>query len=118
MLDVAGLKPEPGKPLDGESIMPLIRRKGPLRRQAIYFHYPNYAFHRGNRLGGAIRQGDYKLIEYYDDGSVELYNLAKDIGEHQDLSRQLPQKAHSMKEKLDQWLRTSGARMPEHIERR
>jgi len=118
ILDVAGLKPEPGKPLDGESIVPLIRRKGPLRRQAIYFHYPNYAFHRGNRLGGAIREGDYKLIEYYDDGSVELYNLAKDIGEHQDLSQQLPQKAHAMKEKLDQWLRTSGARMPERIERR
>jgi arylsulfatase A len=118
ILEVAGLKPETGKPLDGESIVPLIRQRGPLQRQAIYFHYPNYAFHGGNRLGGAIREGDYKLIEYYDDGSVELYNLAKDIGEHQDLSQQLPQKAHAMKEKLDQWLRTSGARMPERIERR
>jgi arylsulfatase A len=118
ILDVAGLKPEHGKPLDGESIVPLIRQRGPLRRQAIYFHYPNYAFHRDNRLGGAIRQGDYKLIEYYDDGSVELYNLVKDIGEHRDLSQKLPQKARVMKERLDQWLRTSGARMPERIENR
>jgi arylsulfatase A-like enzyme len=117
ILEVAGLKPKPGKPLDGESIVPLLRRKGPLQRKAIYFHYPNYAFHRGNRLGGAIREGDYKLIEYYDDGSVELYNLVKDIGEQQDLSQKLPQKAHAMKEKLDRWLRTSGARMPERIER-
>ena len=117
ILEVAGLKPEPGKPLDGESIVPLIRQTGPLQRQAIYFHYPNYAFHRGNRLGGAVRKGDYKLIEYYDGGSVELYNLAKDIGEQQDLSQKLPQKAQAMKEKLDQWLRTSGARMPERIER-
>ncbi|MHC4324192.1 MAG: sulfatase [Planctomycetota bacterium] len=118
ILDVAGLKAKPGKPLDGESIVPLIRQKSPLQRRAIYFHYPNYAFHRGNRLGGAIREGDYKLIEYYDDGSVELYNLSKDVGEQHDLSQKLPQKARDMKEKLDQWLRTSGARMPERIDHR
>ena len=80
MLEAAGLDPDPDKPLDGESILPLLRQGGPLRRQAIYFHYPNYAFHGNNRLGGAIRAGDYKLIEHYDDGSAELYNLADDIG--------------------------------------
>jgi arylsulfatase A-like enzyme len=115
ILEAAGLKPQPGKPVDGESLLPLLRQTGALDREAIYFHYPNYAFHRGNRLGGAIRQGDYKLIEYYDDGSVELYNLARDIGERHDLSGQMPEKARAMKHKLDQWLVTCGAKMPTPI---
>ena len=112
ILQAAGLEPDLGKPADGESILPLLARTGTLRREAIYFHYPNYAFHRGNRLGGAIRAGDYKLIEYYDDGSVELYNLARDIGERHDLSGQLPRKARAMKGKLDRWLGACGAKMP------
>jgi len=117
ILEIAGLKLNPKQPMDGESIVPLFRQTGSLQRKAIYFHYPNYAFHRSNRLGGAIREGDYKLIEYYDDGSVELYNLAKDISEQQDLSQQLPDKTQAMKAKLDQWLRASGAKMPTRIDR-
>jgi len=112
MLAAAGLKPEPDKTLDGESLLPLLRRGRPLRRRAIYFHYPNYAFHGNNRLGGAIRAGDYKLIEHYDDGSVELYNLADDIGERNDLAQRLPKKTKTLKQNLDQWLKKSNAKMP------
>ncbi|MBN2128267.1 MAG: sulfatase-like hydrolase/transferase, partial [Sedimentisphaerales bacterium] len=112
MLEAAGLDPEPDKPLDGESILPLLRQAGPLRHRAIYFHYPNYAFHGNNRLGGAIRAGDYKLIEHYDDGSVELYNLADDISEQNNLAQRLPQKAKTLKQNLDQWLKKSNAKMP------
>ena len=112
MLEAAGLDPDPDKPLDGESILPLLRQGGPLRRQAIYFHYPNYAFHGNNRLGGAIRAGDYKLIEHYDDGSTELYNLADDIGERNNLAQRLPQKTRTLKQNLDQWLKKSNAQMP------
>ena len=75
-------------------------------------HYPNYAFHKRNRLGSAIREGDFKLIARYDDGSVELYNLATDIGETTDLSNTSPEMARRLKRKLDAWLEESGAKMP------
>jgi arylsulfatase A-like enzyme len=115
LLEVAGLMPKSGKIIDGESIMPLLKQTNRLKRKAIFFHYPNYAWHRSNRLGGAIREGDYKLIKRYDDDSVELYNLADDISEKRDLSGEMPQKASELKRKLDAWLIESGAIMPEPL---
>ena len=112
----AGLKPLPGKALDGESLLPLLRRTGGLKRDAIYFHYPNYAFHGENRLGGAIRKGDYKLINFYDDDSVELYDVVNDLGEEHDLSDDLPELAAEMKADLVTWLESSGAHMPRPLE--
>ena len=115
LLDVSSLPHGTGKTLDGESIVPLLKRTGPLKRKAIYFHYPNYAWHGSNKLGGAVREGDYKLIERYDDDSVELYNLVDDLSEKHDLSREMPQKAADLKRKLDAWLTESGAIMPERL---
>jgi arylsulfatase A-like enzyme len=83
-----------------------------LERDAIYFHYPNYAFHQENRLGGAIRKGDYKLINFYDDDSVELFDVVNDLSEEHDLSEELPEKAAEMKADLKAWLESSGAMMP------
>lgn len=111
-LAAAGLKRDPATPLDGESLMPLLTEKGGLRRSEICFHYPNYAWHGRNRLGGAIRAGDYKLIEYYDDGAVELYNLAEDISETRDLSKRMTDTAAELRQKLDDWLRETDAQMP------
>ena len=113
-LDVAGLDETP--PSDGESLLPLLRQTGSLTRTAIYFHYPNYAFHGENRLGGAIREGDYKLIHFYDDDSVELYDVRQDLGEANDLSSEMPERAAAMKAELSSWLETSGARMPRPLE--
>lgn len=62
-----------------------------MKRSALYFHYPNYAWHRSNRLGGAIREGRYKLIERFDDESIELYDLERDLGETRDLAERMPQ---------------------------
>ncbi|UCG48574.1 MAG: sulfatase [Phycisphaerales bacterium] len=115
LLDAAGLAVEAGATLDGESIMPLLKRTGRLKRKAIYFHYPNYAWHGANRLGGAVREGDYKLIERYDDDSVELFNLADDLGEKHDLSGAMPEKTAQLKSKLDLWLLESGAMMPQPV---
>lgn len=115
LLDAAGLPGESGKTLDGESIMPLLKRKGRLRRNAIYFHYPNYAFHGANRLGGAIREGDYKLIERYEDDSVELFNLGEDLSEKNDLAKKMPERAAGLKRKLDAWLLECGAKMPKRV---
>ena len=112
LLDVAGLEPDPAIPADGESLLPLLTGAGRLQRDAIYFHYPNYAFHGGNRLGGAIRCGDYKLIENFDDGSRELYNLAEDIAESRDLAETQSKRAAELAERLQAWRREVDAAMP------
>ena len=112
ILEVAGLEVTPGVPLDGESLLPLLRQTGSLEREAIYFHYPNYAFHGENRLGGAIRKGDYKLINFYDDDSVELYDVVHDLSEEHDLAGEMPEVAAEMKADLAAWLESSGAKMP------
>jgi len=112
LLQAAGLKPGPDEAPDGESLMPLLTGSGRLRREAVYFHYPNYAWHGDNRLGSAVRRGDFKLIENFDDGSVELYNLAEDVGEKRDLAAQMPKKAAQLKGELKAWRKASGALMP------
>jgi len=112
ILETAGISQNASEPLDGESLMPLLAQTGDLKRQAIYFHYPNYAFHRSNRLGSAIRKGDYKLIEFFDDASVELYNLRDDEGETRDLSAKRPEVAAPLRLELVRWREASGAAMP------
>ena len=92
--------------------MPLLSGKGKPKREAIHFHYPNFAFHKDNRLGSAIRMGDYKLIKFYDSDSVELYNLKEDISETKDLAQEMPERATKMRKRLDNWLKDSGAKLP------
>ena len=115
LLEAAGLQPVPEQAPDGESLLPLLRQTGSLQRKALYFHYPNYAFHQRNRLGGAIREGDFKLIRNYDDDSLELYNLAADLGETRNLSATHPEMTQRLTAKLESWLKSSGARMPAHV---
>jgi arylsulfatase A len=109
---VAGLKPKEETPLDGESLIPILTASGTLKRESLFFHYPNYAFHNRNRLGGAIRKGDYKLIHFYDDDSVELYDVVADQGEKNNLAPSKPKLAQEMREELGRWLKESGAKMP------
>ena len=115
LLEAAGLQPVPEQAPDGESLLPLLRQTGSLQRKALYFHYPNYAFHQRNRLGGAIREGDFKLIRNYDDDSLELYNLAADLGETRNLSATHPEMTQRLTAKLESWIKSSGARMPAHV---
>ncbi len=112
ILEAVGLKPDEQTPLDGESLLPLLRQTGDLRRSEIYFHYPNYAFHGDNRLGSAVRAGDYKLIERFDDGSVELYDLKRDIGERNNLAGEMPDRANALRETLSNWRKAVDAEMP------
>ena len=112
LLDAAGLPPTPNHPLDGKSLMPLLTQSPGFERDTLYFHYPNYAFHKKNRLGSAIREGEYKLIKNSDDDSLELYDLRRDVGESNNLAGQSPELATRLADKLDQWLRETGARMP------
>ncbi|WP_372808071.1 sulfatase [Pontiella sp.] len=112
LLEAARLAPTPDHPLDGKSIVPLLSKSNGFERDAIYIHYPNYAFHRMNRLGTMVREGDYKLIKRNDNGELELYNLANDIGETTNLARQSPELAERLERKLDAWLKETGANMP------
>lgn len=108
-LDVLSAKGNPNQPLDGESILPPLKQTGKLKRDAIYWHYPHY---HHSRPAGAIREGDYKLIEFYVDGRLELYDLANDIGEKKNLAADMPHKAARMQQKLSRWRRSVNAKMP------
>ena len=112
ILAATGLDLNSTIPNDGHNLLPLLKGKEKLKNRAVYWHYPNFAFHRDNRLGSAIREGDHKLIHFYDNDSVELYNLKNDIGEKNDLSGKMPQLASRLKNKLKVWLQDSGAVMP------
>ena len=111
MLEMAGLPLMPKQHLDGESLVHLLKGSGKLNRKAIYWHYPHY-HGSGNRPSGAVRAGDYKLIEWYEDNSVELYNLRNDMGEKHDLAKKMPQKAAELQSMLRKWRKQMKAKMP------
>jgi arylsulfatase A-like enzyme len=111
MLEMAGLPLRPEQHVDGVSIVPLLKGGQSLPRQAIYWHYPHYA-NQGGSPGGVVRAGDYKLIEFYEDNRVELYNLKDDLGEKNDLAARMPDKAKELRERLARWRQEVGARMP------
>ncbi|MEQ1825060.1 MAG: sulfatase [Pirellula sp.] len=113
LLESAGIAPTPNHPLDGKSILPLLTQSARFERDTLYFHYPNYAFHKQNRLGSAIREGEFKLIKNYDDDSLELYDLSSDIGEKNDLSTKSPELTKRLAKKLDRWLHERDAQFPQ-----
>ena len=106
---IAGIDP-PDQPLDGVNLRPLLGDPdASLDRSALYYHYPHY---HHSRPASAIRKGDYKLIEWLEDGSVELYDLARDVSESKDLSSTMPVKAKQLRDDLAAWRVRVGARMP------
>ncbi|MHC4727858.1 MAG: sulfatase/phosphatase domain-containing protein [Planctomycetota bacterium] len=108
-LQIVGAKGNPAHALDGESILPLLRRTAKLKRDAIYWHYPHY---HHSRPAGAIREGNFKLIEFYENGRLELYNLKRDISEKNNLANKLPKKVAHLQKKLAAWRTSVSAKMP------
>lgn len=107
---VGGLASGPAR-VDGESIVPLLRGGANLKRQAIYWHYPHY--HPGGATPySAIRAGDWKLIHFFEDDHVELYNLKDDLGEKTDLARKYPKRTAGLRAKLAAWRTEVGAQLP------
>ncbi len=94
--------------LDGISLMPVLEGTGTVHRDALYWHYPHTS-NQGGRPGGAIRQGEFKLIEFYDTGRRELYNLNADLGETRNLSADKPDVVKRLADQLDAWRREVGA---------
>jgi arylsulfatase A len=107
-LEIVGVKDQMKKPIDGVSLLPLLMQKGRLDRPAIYWHYPHY---HSSSIGpcGAVRAGDYKLIEWFDESicgpgnEFELYNLKEDIGERNNLAKQMPGRVENLKRMLYKW---------------
>jgi len=112
--EALGVRPDPKQAVDGVSILPLLRNPAArLERDTFYWHYPLAKPHfLGGRSAGAIRKGDWKLIEFFDTGDVELYNLADDLGEQHDLAKEKPQKANELRQALATWRKRVGARIP------
>jgi arylsulfatase A-like enzyme len=107
VLDACGVTSE--AKLDGASLVPLLKG-GDLKREALYWHYPHYA-NQGSRPGGAVRAGAYKLIEFYENGRRELYDLSRDVSEARNLIAGKPEVAKELAAKLDAWRKDVGARM-------
>lgn len=111
ILDLAGVPQKPDQHKDGVSLVPLLKGDTVFDRGAVYFHYPHYGG-KGDAPASAIRKGDYKLIRFYEDDHIELYNLRDDISEKQDLAELQPERALSLQKELQEWLRSCGAKMP------
>lgn len=110
LLDITGSSPLPGQKLDGVSLMPAFQGK-PLPERSLFWHYPHYG-NQGGAPGAAIRRGDWKLIEWYEDNRVELFNLASDLAEHQDRAAMEPATVERLRSELKSWQQEVGARFP------
>jgi arylsulfatase A-like enzyme len=111
LLQLAGLPPKPEQHLDGVSFVPLLKGEPMQRGKPLFWHYPHYG-NQGGAPNGVIRDGDWKLIEWYEDGALELYNIPQDIGEKNNLATQQPEKVKTLHEKLIAWRKEVGALMP------
>jgi arylsulfatase A len=111
LLELTGTPDAPDHVVDGVSLVPLLRGQSLAASRSLFWHYPHY--HPGGATPyGAIRNGDWKLIQFYETGHLELYNLASDLGEQQDLANALPEKANQLAKELVDWRTRVGAQMP------
>lgn len=110
ILDYCGCELLPKQHKDGASLMPLLKGKS-IERKDIFWHYPQYGG-KGDSPASAIREGDWKLIEFFEDNHVELYNLKNDISEKKDLSISRPDIAKKLLQKLHKWQKDVGAEFP------
>jgi arylsulfatase A-like enzyme len=111
LLRAAGAMQAETTKLDGMDLTPLLKdHTAKLVRDALYFHYPHY--YETTTPVSAIRAGDWKLLEYFEDKHFELYNLKNDLSESVDLALKLPEKAAELLDRLHRHLESIGAEMP------
>jgi arylsulfatase len=118
LVEIAGAAP-PDRTLDGTSLVPLLTGSGPIGRDALYWHFPAYLEARARKEDpwrttpcGAVRSGDLKLIEFFEDGRLELYDLEADPGETTNLVAARPAAAAALHRDLRRWRRGINAAMP------
>jgi arylsulfatase A-like enzyme len=105
LLQLAGASADPAQVMDGVSLAQTLREPDAApRRDALYWHYPLQRPHfLGGRSSGAVREGDFKLLEFFDTGELELYDLRTDLSESTNLAGQLPERAAAMRARLTAW---------------
>jgi arylsulfatase A-like enzyme len=111
LLEMAGLPLRPDQHCDGLSFAPQLRAEGEPGERPIFWHYPHYG-NQGGTPASAVRLGNYKLIEFFEDGRLELYHLGVDISERRNLAVELPEIAQNLQRRLAEWRSEIGARLP------
>ena len=112
LLELSGLTLQPARHMDAVSFASTLLGKSQPDRGPVFWHYPHYHTPKGAFPGGAVRVGDFKLIEWYEDMRVELFNLKDDLGEQHDLSQKMPEKTAELKTLLHDWRASVHATMP------
>jgi len=107
--ELAGIAPLAEERIDGQSLLPLLNGEAVAGDRAMYWHYPHYS-NQGGFPGAAIRRGQFKLIERFEDGRIHLYDLTADIGEQNDLAQVHPDIAAEMQKELHEWYQEVDAR--------
>lgn len=110
ILEMAGLPLRPKQHVDGVSLVPLLKG-GNLLARSLFWHYPHYG-NQGGTPSGSVLSGDYKLVEWFEDGRTELYNLRDDLGEKHDLTPAMPGKVAELLQMLRRWRTDVDAAMP------
>jgi arylsulfatase A-like enzyme len=114
ILELASFPTRPKQHCDGVSLAGVINgTSNSLERPALYWHFPHYSNHGMQSPCAAVRAGDFKLIEYFENNTLQLFNLKTDIGEQHDLSMVEPNKANELREMLHRWYRDVDAQMPQ-----
>ncbi|MBX7206935.1 MAG: sulfatase [Verrucomicrobiaceae bacterium] len=111
LLEAAGLPAQPDLHRDGVSLVPLLKGGTKPLHDALFWHYPHYGNH-GNGPCSSVRVGDWKLIEWLEDGSVDLFNLAIDPSEKQSVATENPQRVKELQLRLQSWRKATAANMP------
>ena len=112
LLECAGLPLLPEQHCDGVSLLPTLKGEADFDRGAIFWHYPHYS-NQGGSPGCSMREGDWKLIEFFEDNRLELYNLEDDISEEYDVGDEYPEERDEMHAKLVEWRKSVLAKIPE-----
>lgn len=120
-MEVAGINPPSNKILDGLSILPLLTGTGSIDERPLLWHFPVYleggdlecqdALFR-TRPGSTVRLGNWKLIQYFENNDLELYNLKEDIGEKNNLAKSNPEKTKELLGLLEKWRKDINAPVP------
>jgi arylsulfatase A-like enzyme len=111
-LELAGVSISNYPKVEGESLLPLLKKKKGFPDRAIYWHFPHHR-KEGLSMGAAIREGDWKLIKEFEREELYLYNLKDDLGEEINLSLEYPEKRDELLRKLEKWQQKVDAEMPQ-----
>lgn len=111
LVSMTGAKMKEKVAFDGVDISPLLKKKN-IAERPVFWHFPHYSNHAMITPGGAVRMGDYKLIEYYENGTVQLFDVVNDERETNDISAEHPEIVSRLHKMLNDWRVSVGAQMP------